>query len=95
MSWSQAAYTGVVQKGNLAFWAMTLLSIYWFPLGSRRVRLAGGAIAIAAAVGLDYVLAGDWWGLPLAAAASAMIAITFCYSGAFLHLVAGITANPG
>ena len=95
LSQDQVVYTPVVQKGNLAFYALTILSVYWVPLGNRRQRFIGAGILFSMVIGLDYLLVGDWWALPFAVVASLIIVITFAYAGAFAHILAGLIANPG
>ncbi len=94
-SLDRAAYTGVLQKGNLAFYLVALLSVYWFSLGARGWRFLVATLVFVAVVGLDCALVGDWWALPLAGVLSLVIVATFAYSGAFAHVLAGIIANAG
>ena len=91
----QPAYTGVVQRGNLALYALALLAVYAFPHGTRPQRFLGAALLAGLAIFADYLLAGSWWGLPLALLLSLIVVVTFAYVGVLAHLVAGITANPG
>ncbi|MDQ7030806.1 MAG: hypothetical protein Q9O62_14060 [Ardenticatenia bacterium] len=79
----------------MAFYTLTLLSLYWLPLGTRRRRFVGAGVGFLAVVGLDYLLVRDWWALPLAALMSSIIIVTLAYAGAFAHIFAGLIANPG
>ncbi|RMG53067.1 MAG: hypothetical protein D6723_07760 [Acidobacteria bacterium] len=88
------AYTPVVQKGNFALYALTLLCVVAMPVATLRHRLVGMGILLLVILGIDYVLVGDWWGLPLAAMLSLIIVATVAFF-ALAHIVAGIIAHPG
>ncbi len=90
----QPLYTPVVQKGNLALYVLTLLSVIAIPIASRRKRLVGAVLLFLVVAGLDYLFVGDWWGLPLALLLSLTIVAALAFF-ALAHIVAGIIANPG
>lgn len=95
LPFDQTVYTGVVQKGNIALYVMTVFSVYFFPFGNRRHRFIIAGLLFLVVIGIDYLFVGDWWALPLAVLTSLIIVVTFAYAGAFAHLLAGIIANPG
>jgi uncharacterized membrane protein len=88
------AYTPVVQKGNLALYALALFCVYFLPVADRRRRLGVAAMLFGLAAGVDYLLTGDWWGLPLAVLLSLTVVAVFLYY-ALAHILAGLLANPG
>ncbi len=87
-------YSGFVQRGNLALYALALVCVYFLPWGRRGVRLAvfAGVAFVAAAVG--WWLWGDWWGLPLALWLSGIVIVTAVFF-AVAHILAGMVAQPG
>lgn len=90
----QSVYTPVVQKGNLALYALALLCAMAMPIATLRHRFVGIAILLLVMLGIDSVLVGDWWGLPLAVGLSLIIVATVAFF-ALAHIVAGIIAHPG
>lgn len=87
-------YTGVVQQWNVAFYALALLGVYLLPVGTRRARFIGAGIAFVVAMGLDYLLAGHWWGLPMAVFLSAIIIAFFGFFALSL-IIAGVAGYLG
>lgn len=94
LSLHQQVYTPVVQKGNLFLYALALFSIYFLPIARRPIRLMVALGLVAMCVLLDYLLLGDWWGLPLAVLLSLMILLEFIWLSV-THILAGVIANPG
>ena len=94
LSLHQQVYTPVVQKGNLVLYVLALFSIYFIPMARRPFRLmvAGGLVALCVLV--DFLLLGDWWGLPLAVLLSLIILSEFVLLSV-THILAGLIANPG
>lgn len=87
-------FTAVVKRGNLGFYGLAILSLLALPVFARRKRLVmAGALTILL-IGLDVVLAGSWWGLPLALFWSAVITASLVYF-ALAHVAAGWMATPG
>ncbi len=90
----QARFTVFVEKQNLGLYLLAFLAVCLLPISTRSTRLIAAAILLAVALGLDYLLAGGWWGLPLAALLSLLVIAMFIFYAAS-HVLAGIIGNPG
>lgn len=90
----QSAYTHFVEKQNLGLYLLAILAVWLLPIRTRHIRLIAAVILLVVALGLDYLLAGNWWGLPLAALLSLLVFAMFGFYAAS-HVLAGIIGNPG
>lgn len=94
ISLHQTVYTPIVHKGNLAFYGMYLIVMIFLPYGTRKVGAIAALIVAPIMAAANFVVTGDWWGLPFAAVVSLIIAAWLAFF-ALANILAGIIANPG
>ncbi len=90
----QDVYTAVVQRGNLLLYAIALFALIFPRLVILRARVMVSGVLFIIVVLADYLLFGDWWGLPLAAFLSLLI-VGFLGFFAISLVLAGVLAYPG